>query len=59
MRDGPDPRLATVDDSVMAAAHSLFHIYTRVNGFPLLREWILVLPNPIHDEIDERGHEAV
>ena len=59
MRDGPDPCLATVDDCVMAAARSLFQVYIRVKVLPLLRERILVLPNPIHDEIDERGHEAV
>jgi hypothetical protein len=59
MRDGPDPRLATVDDCVMAAAHCLFQVYNRVKVLPLFRERILVLPNPIHDDVDEGGHEAV
>ena len=59
MRDGPDPRLATVENCVMAAAHSLFQVYTRAKVFLLLRERILVLPDPDHDDVDESGHEAV
>ena len=42
-----------------APTHFLFHVHTRVRIFPLLRERILVFPNPSHDEVDDGCHDAV